>query len=211
MPARVLPRGVIWRTTAPPNLETNMNRLNPIDPVNAQGKTKTLFDDVQKKLGVVPNMMRTMANSPAVLEGYLALSGALGGASIDARTRERIALVTAELNGCGYCLSAHTYIGGKLGIGAADLEDARRGTADDPRTKAILALARSIVLERGRLRDEDLLAARTAGVTDAQIAETVATVALNVFTNWFNHVADPVIDFPEVRPGEPARTPVAAR
>ena len=92
-----------------------MNRLNPIDPVNAQGKTKTLFDDVQKKLGVVPNMMRTMANSPAVLEGYLALSGALGGASLNAKTRERIALLTAELNACGYCLSAHTFIGGKIG------------------------------------------------------------------------------------------------
>jgi len=188
-----------------------MNRLNPIDPVNAQGKTKTLFDDVQKKLGVVPNMMRTMANSPAVLEGYLALSGALGGASLNAKTRERIALLTAELNACGYCLSAHTFIGGKLGIGTADLEDARRGSADEPHTKAILTLARSIVLERGRVRDEDLLAARKAGVTDAQIAETVATVALNVFTNWFNHVADPVIDFPEVRPGQATRESFSAR
>jgi uncharacterized peroxidase-related enzyme len=188
-----------------------MNRLKPIDPQTAQGNTKTLFDDVQKKLGVVPNMMRLMANSPAVLEGYLALSGALGSSTLDAKTRERIALATAELNACGYCLSAHTFIGGKLGISPAEVEGARRGTSDDPRTKAILDLARSILVERGRVRDADLLVARKAGVSDAQIAEIVATVALNVFTNWFNHVADPVIDFPEVRPGEPANTASAAR
>lgn len=188
-----------------------MNRLNPIDPANAQAKTKAILDDVHKKLGVVPNMMRAMANSPAVLEGYLAFSGALNGSSIDTKTRERIALLTAELNACGYCLSAHTYIGGKLGIASADLEDARRGTANEPVTKAILELARSIVLERGNLRDADLLAARKAGVTDAQIAETVAVVALNVFTNWFNHVADPLIDFPEVRPGHSTAAVAAQR
>lgn len=179
-------------------------RLSLIDPAQAQGPQKELLDAVKAKMGLVPNLTRALANAPAALKGYLDFSAALSGTSLSARQREQIALAVAEVNACGYCLSAHTLIGGKLGLAEQQLLDARRGTADDPKSAALLKLAQRIVLERGRLKDSDLRSARGAGVSDAELTETIAVVALNLFTNYLNHVAATPIDFPEVRPGVPA-------
>lgn len=179
-------------------------RLPLIDPARAEGPRRDLLDAVKAKLGVVPNLTRALANSPAALKAYLEFSAALGDASLSARQREQIALAVAEVNACGYCLSAHTLIGGRLGLKEAQVLDARAGLADDAKTAAILRLAQRMVLERGQVKDADLRAAREAGVTDGELAETVAVVALNLFTNYFNHVAATPIDFPEVRPGVPA-------
>lgn len=178
-------------------------RLKLIDPDRASGQQKELLDAVRAKLGLVPNLTRALANAPAALKAYLDLSGALAGASLNARQREQLALAVSEVNACGYCLSAHTLIGGKLGLQEGQILDARRGTADDPKTAALLRLAQRIVLERGHVKDADLRAARAAGVTDGELAETVAVVALNLFTNYFNHLAATPVDFPEVQPGVP--------
>jgi len=187
--------------SAPPPV---MPRLPLIDPIQATGRTRDLLEAARKKLGLVPNLLRGLASSPAALQGYLDFSAALATGVLSPRQREQIALAVAEVNACGYCLSAHTAIGGKLGLGAEELIAARRGLADEPGTAALLKLAQRIVLERGELRDADLRSAREAGVGEAEIAETVAVVALNVFTNWFNHVAATPIDFPEVKAGLPA-------
>ena len=88
-----------------------MSRIAAIDPRTATGAAKPLLDAVQASLGVTPNLFRVLANSPKALEGFLGLHGASGGFSLDAATRERIALAVAESNGCEYCLSAHTAIG----------------------------------------------------------------------------------------------------
>lgn len=185
-----------------------MSRLPLIDPANATGPAKPLLDAVGKKLGLVPNMTRAMANSPAVLKAYLEFSGALAAASLSAKTRELVALTVGEVNGCDYCLAAHTAIGGMLGLPGEALLAARNATSDDAHTAAVLRLARALVLQRGLLSDADLRDVRAAGVTDGQIAEVVATVALNVFTNWFNHVAETPIDFPKAPAlsAEPAGT-----
>jgi uncharacterized peroxidase-related enzyme len=177
-----------------------MSRLPTVDPSTASGATKELLNAVEKKLGVVPNMMRTMALSPAVLDGYLQFSGALAKSSLSAKVREQIALAVGEVNSCEYCLAAHTTIGGKLGLAASEVDAARHGVAKDPKVAAILAFARELVLRRGEVKDADLRVVRQAGVSDPEIAEIVASVALNVFTNWFNHVADPVVDFPAAKP-----------
>lgn len=177
-----------------------MSRLPLVDPATATGPAKNLLDAVGKKLGIVPNMTRALANSPAALKAYLDLSGALAGASLDAKTRERIALAVGEVNGCDYCVAAHSTIGGKLGLTREELLDARLGTADTPKTRAVLRFARNLVLQRGLATDGDLVDVRAAGVTDGEIAEIVAVTALNVFTNWFNHVADTPIDFPAAEP-----------
>ncbi len=171
-----------------------MSRLPLVNPETASGRSKELLETVKKKMGAVPNITRALANSPAALRGYLEFSGALAEASLSARVREQIALAVAEVNGCGYCLSAHSFIGAKLGLDAAAIEDARRSLAGDPKTRAVLGLARELVLRRGELRDADLRTARDA-------AEIVGLVALNLFTNYFNHVAQTPIDFPEVKPG----------
>lgn len=177
-----------------------MSRLPLIDPAAAAGPAKSMLDAVGKKLGLVPNMTRAMANSPAVLKSYLDFSAALGGASLDARTRELIALAVGEVNGCQYCLAAHSAIGGSLGLSRQDLLAARQAGSGDARTAGLLAFARTLVLQRGLVTDADLRAVRAAGASDAQIAEVVAVTALNVFTNWFNHVADPPVDFPAAEP-----------
>jgi uncharacterized peroxidase-related enzyme len=175
-----------------------MSRLNPIDPMHADARVKPLLDAVQKKLGLTPNMMKTMATSPAVLKGYLDFAGALGSASVSARTQELIALTVAEANGCDYCLSAHTAIGGLFKVPAAELDDARDFRNADPTTAAILRFARIVVETRGKIADGDVAALRDAGASDAEIAEVVAIAALNVFTNLFNNVAATDIDFPRV-------------
>jgi uncharacterized peroxidase-related enzyme len=181
-----------------------MTRLPALDPQTATGKTKTLFDAVQKKLGRVPNLMRTLANAPAALEGYLGLSATLGTGTLNAKEREQLALAVAEANLCDYCLSAHTAIGGMVGLSTDDVAKARQATARDPKTTALLKLARSIVVNRGDIPDTDLAAARAAGLTDGEIVEATANVALNIFTNYINHVAQTVVDFPAVAPASGA-------
>lgn len=176
-----------------------MTRIPALDPATATGKQKTLLDAVQKKLGRVPNLMRTLAQAPAALDGYLALSGALASGSLDPKVREQIALTVAEANLCDYCLSAHSAIGGMVGLSTDEVAAARQATAGNQKTNAILKLARSIVVNRGELADGDLATARAAGVSDGEIVETTANVALNILTNYVNHVAQTVVDFPPVR------------
>ncbi|WP_286965989.1 carboxymuconolactone decarboxylase family protein [Flavobacterium sp. UBA4854] len=176
-----------------------MTRLTALNPEEVTGKTKDLFNAVQAKLGVVPNMMRTMGNSPAVLEGYLNLSGALSHGKLSAKTGELIALAVSESNSCDYCLAAHTFIGEKLvKADPAVLKAARLGKSDDAKTEAILQLAKTLISKNGLVNDEDVNKAKNAGVADAEIAETIAHVALNVLTNYFNNVAKTEIDFPTV-------------
>ena len=173
-----------------------MPRLNTVNPETAQGKAKLLLDGVQKSLGMTPNIMRMLANSPAALEAYLGLMRALGGASIDGKTREAIALATSGANGCDYCVAAHTALGKIAGLSKQETCDARRATASDEKESQALQFARQIVSSRGFVADEDVERVRQAGYTDGEIAEIVANVALNIFTNYFNHVADTEVDFP---------------
>ncbi len=176
-----------------------MTRLTALNPEEVTGKTKDLFNAVQAKLGVVPNMMRTMGNSPAVLEGYLNLSGALSHGKLSAKTGELIALAVSETNSCDYCLAAHTFIGEKLvKADPAILKAARTGNSTDGKTEAILQFAKVLISKNGLVNDEDVNKAKNAGVADAEIAETIAHVALNVLTNYFNNVANTEIDFPAV-------------
>lgn len=176
-----------------------MTRLQALNPDTATGKTKELFNAVQGKLGLVPNMMRTMGNSDAVLEGYLNLSGALSKGKLSNRTGELIALAVSESNACDYCLAAHTFIGDKLlKTEVAVLEAARLGQSTDSKTQAILQLAKTLIAKNGRVNDLDVDNAKQAGVTDTEIAETIAHVALNVLTNYFNNTANTEVDFPVV-------------
>lgn len=179
-----------------------MNRITQLDPAQATGKAKQLFDGVRAKLGVVPNLFRVFGNSPAALGAYLNFSGGLATGVLDEKVRHQIALAVAEINDCTYCRSAHTYLGGKAGLNEQELNDARKVVATDERTAAILNLARSIVVQRGDISEAEFKAARAAKLTDAEIVETVANVALNILTNYLNLVAQTVVDFPEVKAGE---------
>lgn len=176
-----------------------MTRLQALNPETTTGKTKELFSAVQSKLGLVPNMMRTMGNSYAVLNGYLSFSGALGESKIGAKLGELIALAVAEANQCEYCLSAHTLIGGKLlGIDEETIYTSRTAETADARVNAALKFAQTLVRKKGLVSDSDVAAVRDAGFSEGEIAEIIAHTALNIFTNYFNHIANTVIDFPKV-------------
>jgi uncharacterized peroxidase-related enzyme len=144
-------------------------------------------------------MFRTAAQSPAVLEALVGMFGATSQTSLNARVREAIAMTVAEANGCDYCLSAHTALGKGAGLSQDDLDRARDAVSTDPRTMALLRFARQIVIDRAELSDATVASVREAGATDAEIVEVVALVALNIFTNYLNIVADTEIDFPVVR------------
>ncbi|MGH2665608.1 carboxymuconolactone decarboxylase family protein [Flavobacterium sp.] len=174
-----------------------MTRFNTVSPEEATGRTKELFAAIESKLGVVPNMMRTMANSTALLEGYLNLSGALATGSINAKTGELIAITVAENNHCDYCLSAHHFIGANLlKIDDTALSAARKARSTDPKTETILQFAKTLITKNGMVSDADVDIVKQAGVTEAQIGEIVGHVALNILTNYFNNTAKTEIDFP---------------
>jgi uncharacterized peroxidase-related enzyme len=175
-----------------------MSRLSAIDPNVATGKAKDLLTAVHDALGIVPNMAKVMVNSPAVLEGYLGLSGALSHGLLDAKTREQLALVTAQENHCDYCLSAHSAIGKMVGLTPEQIGEARSGHGQDARATAALTFARRVLETRGEISDEDVAAVRAAGFNDGEVVEIIAHVALNVLTNYFNKAAQVEIDFPKV-------------
>ncbi|MFN0250231.1 MAG: carboxymuconolactone decarboxylase family protein [Kofleriaceae bacterium] len=165
-------------------------------PINSQ----PLLVAVKQQLGSVPNLFRLLGNSPAALEGYLGLSGALNKGTLDAKTRARIAIRVAELNGCDYCMSAHNYLGKELNkLDDTELAANRAGHSSDRKADAALQLATEIVRARGHIAEAALTTAREAGLDDAQVIEVVLHVALNTLTNYVNTVAATEVDFPLVR------------
>jgi uncharacterized peroxidase-related enzyme len=174
-----------------------MARLTPLTPENTSGKTRELLQAVKSKLGMVPNIAGAMAHSPALLEGYLGLSGAIASGKLDPKLREFIALAVAERNECYYCLSAHTTIGNKiLGIDEDPLLKSRTEETIDDRTDAALIFVRAIVDRKGKVTDDEVAAIKDAGFNDEEIAEIFGNVALNLLTNYFNELAHTEIDFP---------------
>lgn len=167
---------------------------------SAPSASQPLLEAVKKQIGVVPNLFRLVAHSPASLEGYLGMSGALAKGALPAQTRERIALAVAEINGCNYCLSAHTYMGKNLAkLDDAEIAANRAGGSNDAKADAAVRFAARVTLQRGKVSAEDVLAVKSAGYSDAQIVEIVQHVALNTWTNYINEVAQTEIDFPLVQ------------
>lgn len=176
-----------------------MSRIPTPTVDQAPAAAQPLLAGVQKQLGTVPNMFRLIANSPATLEAYLGFSGALGKGKLAPATRERIALAVAEVNGCNYCLSAHTYIGLNLAkLDAAEITANRSGASNDPVADAAVRFAAKVATQRGQIDDGDIAALRDAGYSDGEVLEIVGHVALNVFTNYVNEALKTEIDFPPV-------------
>ena len=176
-----------------------MSRLTIPARETAPPASMPLLDQVEKQLGVVPNLFRLVGTSPAALEGLLALSGALA-KTLDVGMRERIAIATAEVNGCDYCLSAHTYLGLNVAkLDAAEVALNRKGHSQYAKADAVVAFAAKVARQRGKVSDTDIAAIKLAGFSEAQVIEIVASVALNMLTNFVNNVAETEIDFPVVR------------
>ena len=175
-----------------------MNRIPKIEKSEVSQTVAALYDSVEKKLGMIPNMIKAMGNSRATLQAYLNLSSAMSLGHLSPSTREKIALLVAEENACSYCLSAHCAIGSHMKIPQSELEAARNGESENVKEKAILGLARHILETRGNVAEHDYASAVAAGVTPEEATEIVGIVAMNLFTNYFNRFAQTEIDFPKV-------------
>lgn len=178
-----------------------MSRVHLIDPATATGSAAEQLAATQRTLGVIPNMAKEMAHSPATLKGFLGLFDALKEGVLSAGIQERFALAVAELNGCSYCLSAHTMVSRNVAqLPEEEIEAAGRGTSADPKAAAVLRLAVAITENRGRIGDDAFAAAREAGLTDEEIVEVIANTVRNIFTNYVNEALDVDVEWPLVTP-----------
>ena len=174
-----------------------MPRTQAANPEQASGELAEMFEGINNKLGKVPNIFKHMGASPAVLEAYLNLSGAAGGTSLDAKIKEQIALIVAPKNNCDDCLAAHTAIGKGAGLTEEQTIAARKGEGTDPKAQALINFAKSVVENKANINDAAINTLKDAGVNDQEIVESVLVICQNIFTNYFNHIVDPEVDFPE--------------
>ena len=175
-----------------------MSRINVIDHHNANAEQKALLDAIQAQLGMVPNFLKVFANSPVALQAFLGLHGVANAGSLSPQTRERIALALAQQNTCEYCLSAHTAIGRKAGLSGEEIAAVRAGNSEDAKAAVAVKLARSLVEHKGEISTAELIEAREAGYSDADIVEIITHVGMNLLTNILGKASRVDIDFPKV-------------
>lgn len=172
-------------------------RLSPISIEKADGELKTLYSEIKKNIGALPNIYQYMGNSPVILQGFLSMGEVAGKTSLSPQLREQIALTVAQANDCTYCLSAHTLLGGKVGLQGEQIMQARKGDSKDSKTKAILRFVKKMVDSKAKASDEDVSLLKAEGVSDQEVVEIIFIVNLNLFTNYFNHIVNTPIDFPK--------------
>lgn len=170
-----------------------MSRINAISLDTATDATRPVLEGMKKKIGFLPNLFTTLAKAPVALDTYVQASAILGKTSLSAQHKEAVYLATSQVNGCDYCLAAHTLFAGKAGLSTEDIVAARHGELN-----AYAALARQLVETRGHLNDEQIAAARAAGIDDVKIIEVIALVAVQTLTNYLNNTALTDIDFPAI-------------
>lgn len=134
------------------------------------------------------------------MKAYLLAEEALGNGRLTLHQREEISLAVAEINGSNYCLATHELAGKQAGLSDEEVTLARKAWSNDAKTKAMLHFVQAVVLQRGEISDDDFSALRTAGFAEAEIIEILANVVLNIFTNYFNLLAQTDLDHPLSRP-----------
>jgi uncharacterized peroxidase-related enzyme len=174
-------------------------RIEAVLPNEATGQTLLLFEKAEKRMGMIPNLFHHLALSPKALQGFLEQQIALEEGILSAENRESVALRVAEYNRAGYCVSMHNYVGENVaGLSQDQIYAARIGNSKNKKTQAILSLTDKVLEKKGLLSYEELESARTAGITDAEIIETVANISWNIFANYVDGIAEPRADTPQV-------------
>lgn len=176
-----------------------MSRINMVTNENATGEKKEILDQINKTFGVTPNMFKTIGNSTAALKMMWAGFGALGAGKIGAKLGEQIAVAVADTNRCEYCLAAHTALGKMAGLSSETMALAQAGKSNDPKTQTALTFAIKLVKEKAHVSEADVESLRKAGFSNEEIAEILAHVALNIFTNYTNVAFNVPVDFPKVQ------------
>lgn len=175
-----------------------MSRIQLVTPSEASGEQKEILSQIHKAFGATPNMFRAIANSTPALKMMWSGFGALGAGKIGSKLGEQIAVAVADANRCEYCLAAHTVLGKGAGVSAEAMAQAQAGRSTDPKTQAALTFALKLVKDRANISPDDVSALRVVGFQDEDIAEILAHVALNIFTNYTNVAFDVPLDFPKV-------------
>lgn len=175
-----------------------MSRIHVVTNETASAEQQALLDAIQAKLGMVPNFLKVLANSPSALRAFLGLHGIAGEGSLDLQTRERIAVALAQQNSCEYCLSAHTAIGRGAGLSGDEMDANRAGSSQDAKAAVAVRFARSLVEHKGEVTTAELLEVRNAGYSDADIVEIITHVGMNILTNILGKASRIEIDFPKV-------------
>ncbi|BDZ75305.1 alkyl hydroperoxide reductase AhpD [Methylophaga marina] len=175
-----------------------MSRIKTITDDIANNEQAELFAAIQSSLGIVPNFLRVFANSPDALKAFLGFHHIAGNGSLDAVTRERIALTLAQKNECGYCLSAHTAIGRKAGLNTDEINANRQGDSQDAKAAVAVKFARTLAEHTGEVTNAEVQEMRDAGFTDADIVEVITHTGMNLLTNILSKASRVDIDFPKV-------------
>ena len=181
-----------------------MPRIRPVNRKKAPAATQELLARVEDQLGMVPNLIATMAQSTSVARAYLGMAETLADGVLPKSLREQIALAVSQANDCDYCVAGHSAVGSSIGLTDDEVRDARIAISPDRKTEVVLQFAHRIVDTRGSLSDADVAEIRSAGLSDAEILEVIAHVAMNTFTNYVNLIVKTDIDFPPVADIDPS-------
>lgn len=174
-----------------------MARLKQVSPDTAQGDLKNVFESIKKRMGTVPNVFQYMANSPSLLKGFFALAELANATQLSPRMRQLILLTVSQNNNCQYCLSAHSYISKNLGLEEKEILEARKAQSKEPKTHALLQFCKKFVEKKGFIDDNDINHLKSQGISDAEIGDALLVIILGIYTNYFNHLNNTPIDFPE--------------
>ncbi|MGR3951525.1 MAG: carboxymuconolactone decarboxylase family protein [Chlamydia sp.] len=172
-----------------------MSRIEKVDLSNPSQELSALIAGMEKNMGKIPNIFLHMAHAPSVLSSFLAFSGSASSTSLSPAIQEKIALCTAEMHQCDYCLAAHNTLGKRAGLTDEEIEESRKGDSQKKKEKAMLNFVQKIVQKRGHISESDFQLIRSHGVTEKELVEIIFFVMVNTFTNYFNNIIQPDIDF----------------
>ena len=173
-----------------------MKHLEPLTIETALEGSKETLRNIQKGYGFIPNLMATFANSPAVLNGYMAMDAAWDKSSLNAKERQLILLTTSVENHCDYCKAAHsTILKSMMKVDAAIVAAVReRKPLADKKLNALVNLTRELVSERGYASENTKTDFLNQGYSEVQLIEVIVGIALKTVSNYIDHVNPVVID-----------------
>ncbi|MFZ6648972.1 carboxymuconolactone decarboxylase family protein [Undibacterium sp. TJN25] len=175
-----------------------MSRIAMIDQPSAGDEQQVLFNDMLAEFGGVPNIFKIVANSPVALRAFLGI-GIIGKeGSLDAETRERIALALAQKNESEYCISAHTESGKKAGLSDSEIITARMGSSDNAHAAVAVKFALSLMEKKGDVGALELVEVRSSGYTESDIVEIFLHVGMNFLANMISKASRVELDSPTV-------------
>ena len=173
-----------------------MNTITVPSREQVSEESQLLFDVLKKRVGKVPNLYATMGYSPFALRAFLDFEETLNKGAFNPKEREAIALIVSEVNGCQYCLAAHTMLALKRGLSQPETMEIRKGKVSDPRLSAIILLSKAIVETKGNPDDDFLDNFYSVGFDKAALMELVGLITVRIYTNYVFALGGIPLDFP---------------